>query len=216
MEPHGFPCGASAILTSTVLFVGAIIPVHAGPVCAQEIGISPGERIRVTLTDGAPYRDANGMETTAAEQGNEKRLVGVYQSLSAGAALVSGKVEGQGWRVPLSSVSMWEVSQGKKGNWRKGMLIGSALGLAGALIEEASGGDGGCDPSQDWCGSGWDSSGDVSVLGSMILSGLVGAGIGAVIRTEGWAEVDGPVAQPRLSVGPRGGVNLGVSIATGK
>jgi hypothetical protein len=183
---------------------------HPDPGVAQGEGsFAAGQRIRVTVLEGLPYRESRTGEMVA--QGPEKgrRLVGVFRGLVDGSVSLTGEEPDLKWEVPLSTAAKYEVSEGKKGNWAKGMLVGGALGLVGSMVEKARMSKESCDPRVDWCDP---LGGEVSVFGSVVLSGLVGALIGTFIRTERWTEVDGPGAMPILSVGRQGRTRLGISI----
>jgi hypothetical protein len=98
-----------------------------------------------------------------------------------------------------------EVSQGKKGNALLGLGVGTAVGAAFGLIAcEAS--DYGC-----WT-NGTNLTAGVTAVFAVGLGGL-GAGVGALIKTERWKEAEMLAPPPvALNVGNDGSVRLAFSL----
>jgi hypothetical protein len=155
---------------------------------AQVLRPGPGQRVRfTTLTE--PRRTATVIETEADA---------IVVSLAGGRKIV---------RVPLADVQRLEVSAGRRTYASEGALLGTITGgLLGGLA-----GASGCFQSEDCDG------GTYAVIGAVVvgtLSGLLGAGVGALCQTEKWERIDTPHVQ--LQLGPasaRGGVALGLRVS---
>jgi hypothetical protein len=137
----------------------------------------------------------------------EGRLVGRVTDLGADTILVLGEGVGSTLAIPTSAVERIAVSEGKKGNTVLGLIVGAGVGAAAATglaiwI---------CNSDDDGCTSGQVVSGGLAVLS--VTAGL-GAGIGALIRTERWTEAFLPSAPPRvgLGFGGDGSVRLAFSL----
>ena len=102
--------------------------------------------------------------------------------------------------IPRSAMTLVERSEGRKGHAVKGLLIGGATGLGWVAIAVAAG------PGGDGDGTSF-----AVVVGSIITgaAALIGAGIGASIRTERWT----PVASSDLRLTLRPTKGRGVAAA---
>lgn len=98
-----------------------------------------------------------------------------------------------------------EVSQGKKGNALLGLGVGTAVGAAFALIA--------CETSDSGCWiDGTNYTAGVTAVFAVGLGGL-GAGVGALIKTERWKEAEMLAPPPvALNVGRDGSVRLAFAL----
>jgi hypothetical protein len=107
--------------------------------------------------------------------------------------------------IVVDQIRRFEVSRGQRSNAGRGALIGGAVGLGIGLvsvISAASEDDGWFEPSTGEYAAG------VAVLTAM--GSGIGAGIGALIRTEKWEAV--PVAGLTVTRGASPGLRLGLSM----
>ena len=169
-----------------VLFV-ATIPILTG--CggnpAPTVAPEPGARVRVT----APDVDGRRYDGT---------LVG----------LPTDTIVVDTLRVALASVTRLDMHWGRKSNWDKGLLYGGAgvgaVGLGLGIAWWADCGDSG----GEWCpDEGW----HALILAPIgfLAGGIVGAGVGALIRSDKWEEV--PLDRLRVSVVPQGNGRFGLA-----
>jgi hypothetical protein len=111
--------------------------------------------------------------------------------------------------ISLTDVTRLEVSQGRKSNALKGLLIGSLVGVPiGAVlgfVESESSGEPLCTGSTVACAA-------VGAAAVGVVGGLVGLGIGAVSKSERWEEV--PLDRLRVNIVPQrdGRFALGLSV----
>jgi hypothetical protein len=118
-------------------------------------------------------------------------------------------------RVPSASVGRFELQTGSKRHWLRGLVAGVALGVALGFTVDV-------DPVACEYDYNYACSRGEAVAYAAVGSGALGAGIGALIKTERWAPValealappSPPVSGivPRLRVLPRGGVELGLAV----
>lgn len=150
--------------------------------------LTPGQRVRfATLTQ--PRRTATVVET-----GTDAIVV----SMAGGRQIV---------RVPLADVQHLEVSAGRRTYATEGGLLGAIPGAAlGGVVGTAM-----CYDEEDCPAA------TFAVMGAFVggtLSGLVGAGVGALFQSEKWERVETPHVQ--LQLGPassRGGVAVGLKVS---
>ena len=102
-------------------------------------------------------------------------------------------------KVPLASITALETSMGRRRNTIKGLVIGAGAGLLLGLVMPV-------DPvtcndyySTDFC------SREEALFGGTIAFGAIGAGIGALIKTDRWS---------RVTVNAAGQVGVGVKLGT--
>ena len=118
-------------------------------------------------------------------------------------------------RLPTASVSRLELVTGTKRHWLVGLAAGTALGLLLGATSEV-------DPVACEYDYNYDCSrGEALALYGVALGGI-GAGVGALVKTDRWTPVAldalGPPAPrvsgvaPRLRALPSGGVELGLAI----
>jgi hypothetical protein len=167
--------------------------VCAGPAAAQDPQpIGPGVRVRI------------------AASGSKERLKGTVQSLDQSVLAVISD-DHQLVRVPRSTITSLETGWGRKGNAKKGFIIGGAIGVAGGLLTCAVSDDdwpfeddtinSSCEGA-DWVG--------IPLLAGGVYGG-VGALIGHFIKSDRWVEV--PLDRLKLSVGPaRAGLGVALSV----
>jgi len=118
--------------------------------------------------------------------------------------------------LPTESVTRLELKTGSKRHWLPGLLAGAALG---AVIEATAE----IDPHtcDSYYTSTFCSRGEAYAAGILAMGGI-GAGVGALVKTDRWTPVAldalGPPAPrvsgvtPRLRALPRGGVELALAV----
>ena len=125
--------------------------------------------------------------------------------------------------VPSASIARFELATGRKRHWLKGLISGVALGLVVGFTEEVDSST--CNDPYSYFGSSSDvyycSRGEAVAVSTLAFGGL-GAGIGALVRTDKWTPVAldalaSPAPRvsamaPRLRLLPSGGVEVGVAI----
>jgi hypothetical protein len=190
------------------LVLALISVVPAGGVLAQPAT----EPALLTLPMGARVR----VQTMAAPGAWIKGIL--VSADSASVALVPENAPPLGvnqLRVPSASVGRFELQTGSKRHWLYGLVAGVALGVAVGFSMDVD--PVACEYDMDYmCSRG------EAVAYSGLGFGAIGAGIGALVKTERWT----PVAidalapppprvsglAPRLRMLPRGGVELGVAV----
>lgn len=142
-----------------------------------------------------------------APQVGSSQLVGDVTQLTADTLVLSAEGGRSAIRIPTADLERISVSQGKKSNTVLGMIIGAGVGLASAagLAIWA------CNADDDGCTSGQVVGG---ALGLTAVTAGLGAGVGALIKTERWRDATLPPPPPGigLGVGPDGSVRLTVRI----
>ena len=86
-------------------------------------------------------------------------------------------------KVALSSIAELDLSMGRRRHWRRGLLIGAGVGLLWGAVAKVD--EDFCDPdyTTNFCSRG-------EAMGGMTAaSGLMGAGIGALFKSDRWAPV---------------------------
>ncbi len=144
------------ILTGALL----ICPVS---LLAQEL--EPGQRIRVTAPEVLTERE-----------------VGQLLWLDADSLVLedAGAPAPRRWVIPPEALARIEVSQGRRGNGRRGLMIGAGVGFFAGFL--GLGDRGACaDDYSSFCAA--------IVTGSTLSGGLLGLVIGAALRTEHWAAI---------------------------
>jgi endonuclease YncB( thermonuclease family) len=106
-------------------------------------------------------------------------------------------------KIPLASISTLETSLGRKRNALQGLAIGLASGALLGLILPVDPDDCGPD-STNLCSRG------EAVSGTSLALGLIGAGWGALVKSDRWRVVTLNPARPQAQHGPRG---VGLAIA---
>ncbi len=179
------------------LAVSLVVPVAT--LCGQQPPpIEPSERVRVTAPWVTSYSTSGRMEATVVEQRGDT---------------IQLKAEGfDALEATISSVTRLEVSGGQHRRWGRGALIGLVIGAGiGAMSGPAIGAAVSAGPCFDQCTS---TARDVAA-GALLLAvpgALIGAGIGALIKTDRWEEV--PLDRLSVSFAPRrAGYALGLSVS---
>ncbi len=135
------------------------------------------------------------------------QLVGEVTELERDTLVLLSEGGGSAIPVPISDLERIAVSQGTKSNVILGLLVGAGVGFASAagLAVWACGSD------DDGCTSG-QVVGGVLALGAIV--GGVGAGVGALIKTERWRDASIPASPPPvgLGFGADGSVRLALSL----
>jgi hypothetical protein len=118
-------------------------------------------------------------------------------------------------RVPSASVTRFELKTGSKRHWLLGLGIGVAFGLVMGAVEDV-------DPVQCQYDDYTSCTRGEAIAIDALAGGLLGVGIGALVKTDRWTPValdalapPAPRAsgvEPRLRLLPGGGVGLGVTI----
>ena len=120
-------------------------------------------------------------------------------------ALAVTRDDGSVVDVPRAAIQELEIARGRRSHAKKGAIIGAAAGAGFVLAAFAA--EKGCD-SDPRCGI--YSSVFATVFGAT--GALVGAGIGAMVKTDRWVKVD--PGRVRVGVAPTGrGVVVSVSVA---
>jgi hypothetical protein len=119
-------------------------------------------------------------------------------------------------RLPNPSIGRFELKTGSKRHWLAGLIVGAALGLAMGATADVNPDTCNYTYSYEFCSRGEAIAASVAVLGGM------GAGIGALVKTDRWTAValDAlPPPPPRVSgttahfrSRPGGGVELGLTV----
>ena len=159
---------------------------------------APGDRVRVT---------AIAVEENRRYVDRTQRYVGTLVALAGDSLVLATDGTTTTWRMP--SVTRLDVYRGRKSAWLKGMIIGA--GVAGAasfafwawFLEGLSETDGTGDNGETW-----------AIVGGLSLAwaaggALLGAGIGAQIRSDRWEEV--PPERLRLSIGSHRATPLAIA-----
>jgi hypothetical protein len=191
------------------LILAVLLVVPAGGALAQPVA----EPTPLTLPMGARVR----VQTMVAPGSWVKGVL--VSADSASVAIVPEDAPPLGanqLRVPSASLGRFELRTGSKRQWLAGLIVGAALGLAVGATADVNPDT--CDYtySHEFCSRGEAVAASVAVLGGM------GAGIGALVKTDRWTPVAldalAPPAprvsgvSPQLRVLPRGGVALGVAV----
>ena len=191
------------------LVLAVMLVVPAGGALAQPVA----EPTPLTLPMGARVR----LQSLAAP-GNWVKGVLVGAD-STGVAIVPENAPPLGanqLRVPSASLGRFELRTGSKRQWLAGLIVGAALGLAVGATADVNPDTCEYTYSYEFCSRGEAVAASVAVLGAM------GAGIGALVKTDRWTPVAldalAPPAPrvsgiaPHLRTLPGGGVQLGLTV----
>ncbi len=151
------------------------------------------------------YQDARVNDFPA--QPGAKAITGNVADLAFDILVVLPEGRGEALTFDPRDLRKIEVSQGRKGNALLGLGVGAGVGIASAVGLAIWA----CNADDDGCTSG-QVAGGVVALGA-IGAGL-GAGIGALIKTERWREASIPASPPTvgLGFGEDGSVRLAFSL----
>jgi hypothetical protein len=168
----------------------------ATPGAAQDPSpLGPGVRVRLSMTAS---RDL---------------LKGTVQALDQNVLSVISD-DHQLVKVPRSSITRLETGWGRKGNARKGFIIGGLIGVGGGLLVCATDDDDFFDDFDDNTNlSTCDGAGEWIAIPAVVAAtyGGIGALIGHFIKSDRWVEL--PLHKVRMSIGPsRHGLGLSLSV----
>lgn len=163
----------------------------APPLAAEQATtLDPGSRVRLSWTGG------RGTRLTGAVQMTDEKVLWIVTD------------DQEVVRVPREQVTRLEIASGRKGHAGKGFLTGALAGaLMGGLLMAGSSEPLFCFGSG--CGPPTTREKLAFVGFTTLASGGIGAGIGALIRSDRWLEV--PLGRVRLRAGPAGSRGMGVS-----
>lgn len=170
----------------TLAIIASVLVSPTRAVAQDALWLRPGSKVRMT----APALDLSDRVGRVHELNGDTLVVLVD-------ALHTSRLRLDVVDVPLSSISKLEVVTGRRGHWLEGAGIGFLLGV----VTGAASGD---DPSNAYFGY---SAGEKAAIGGLSF-GLIGAGIGALIKSDKWAEVPLDRVRPKLIVGDRGQVGI--------
>lgn len=140
----------------------------------------------------SPLTTGTRVRVTVREDGGERRLVGPLRTFD-GEALTLTPEGGTGRvTVPRTKITRIDVSRGSRSRAGRGALVGAVLGLAAIAIAESTRGEDYEAP---------DNYGLI-VAGSIAGGAVVGAGVGALLRSENWESQPWAVGPPRRAAGP--------------
>lgn len=174
----------------TALLAASLAALAVAPTRAQTLpsAVGPGARVRVRIDSPPPPRT----------------VIGTVRAPGADTLVLAPADGGPLRYIPTSSIDRLEVSRGR-GVVASHVLIGAVAGAAiGGVVAGTSSSCAGDDP---WCRF-WR---NLAVLGGVGLGGVVGAGVGALIKGEKWMAVP---LEHRVSIAPlpHGGVGVGLTV----
>jgi hypothetical protein len=166
--------------------------------------VKQGERVRVKFEQMTPVTDHSGAISYRLES---VRLVGEVTELESDTLVFLPEDGGSALTIPRYKIEQIQLSQGKKSNWLKGGWIGAASAFAiGTAVVAASCAEYGCYAEPAAVG--------LAAGGLCAVGGFgIGAGIGALAKSEHWADAQMPAPPPvALGVGKDGSVRLAFSL----
>jgi len=177
-------------MRNIILAVTAFTLVGSAPALGQDVlWLKPGAKVRMT----APALGLNERIGRVQELTGDTLVAQVD-------AMRQGRLQLEMLHVPMSSITKLDVTTGRRGHWLEGAGIGFLFGV----VTGAASGD---DPSDQWFAY---SAGEKAMMGGLGF-GLIGAGVGALIKSDKWSEVPLDQVRPRL-VAQQDGVGVGVSL----
>lgn len=198
-----------------VVVLAAILVSKASVVAAQQApAASPVETEPVLLT--LPIGSEVRLQTKTA---SSQWLKGVLVSAdSASVAFVPENAPPFGanqMRIPRAAIARFDLKTGSKRHWLWGLAVGAAVGIAAGATSEVDPDSCSYVNSTTFCSRG------EAIAVATFGFGALGAGIGALVKTDRWTPValdalapPAPRASgvaPRLRLLPGGGVGLGVA-----
>jgi hypothetical protein len=176
-----------------VISVVTLLLGWAAPAAAQEpvelslaSTVAPGTRVRVVSTS---VQAVSGVVMAADET-----------------AITLVREDGPPLKVPMRSIVGMDMSIGRKRQWLTGLAIGAVTGVAmGFAVPVEPEYCGYYSNSNSYCSRGG------AVAGSVLGLGLLGTGIGALIKTDRWAPIVSPGASTRGAARGRS-VQAGVAV----
>ncbi len=166
------------------LVIGLFAPVLVAPPCAGQDDVTPltGARLRVTAPTLAP-----------------RRVVGTVLEITEREVVLAASPTDR-TSIPRAAITHVERSQGRHGHAVKGLILGAVVGAVALSALNAADPETGQTAEYVW----------VAAVGAG-LGALPGAGVGALVKTERWAEL--PVANLRLTVAPVSGQGVRLRLA---
>jgi hypothetical protein len=140
----------------------------------------------------SPLTTGTRVRVTARGDGPERRLVGPLRTFDGEALTLIPEGSADHVTVPRETITRIEVSRGSRSRAGRGALIGAVLGLAAIAIAESTRGENYEAP---------DNYGLI-VAGSIAGGAVVGAGVGALMRSEKWEAQPWAVGPGRRAAGP--------------
>jgi hypothetical protein len=156
-------------LCFAVLGGGSPVALAQAPPAPPTLRLPPGLKVRV-WTDSMPNQRIEGTLVSA-----DSGAVTVVPK--GGDGLVAGEL-----KLPAFDVTRLDVALGKKRHWWQGALIGAALGLAMAFSDDV-------DPVLCEVNENVLCSRGEALLVYGLTSTAIGAGVGALIKTDTWTPV---------------------------
>ena len=167
------------------ILTASLLVAVSGPLDASDTTfVSQGDRVKLFPT-----------------QPGAKAITGNVADLAFDTIVVVPEEGGEALTFDSRDLRKLEVSQGKKGNALLGLAVGLGVGV-GVGIASCSG--------ENACEGG--APGVVAAVGAAFFGGL-GAGVGALIKTERWKVAQFPAPPPvALGIGKDGSVRLAFSL----
>lgn len=167
--------------------------------------VSQGVRVRVKFEQKTPIAAPSGAISYRHET---VQRVGTATGFGPDTLVIMPEDGGSPLTVPRSMIEQLEVTQGKKSSWLFGGMVGGSVGvIAGGLLGATATG---------LCDYDCPSEGEGAVVGALLGgAGLfgIGAGIGALFKSDRWVEAEMPARPPvALNVGTDGSVRFAVSL----
>jgi hypothetical protein len=166
--------------------------------------VKQGERVRVKFEQLTPVAEHSG---AISYRLMTVRRVGTASDLDSDTLVILPEDGGSALTIPRYRIEQIQLSQGKKSNWLKGGWIGAASAFAvGTAIGWASCAESGCEVEPMAVG--------LAIGGFSAVGGFgIGAGIGALSKSERWADAELPARPPvALKVRKDGSVRFAVSL----
>ena len=186
--PRSYPASRPVVLLALTFCVLATAPARGDEAAPARPGdrvrVPADTRVRVSILERKAAPDsvflASGFEPGS-------RLVGTFVGADSTAITIDDE-KGFERTIPHEVVAAFEVSGGTKSHAGRGavlgLLIGTVAGFAiGTIVEESEGDCGDCYPGEGAYQMG-------ITLGGAVLGLGVGAGVGALIRTERWQRAE--------------------------
>jgi hypothetical protein len=172
-----------------LVLAAAVVMLPLESTAAQTLpsAVGAGARVRVRVDSPPPQRT----------------MTGTVRTLTAHTLTLAPSGGGADAHIPVAAIGKLEVSRGR-GIVASHVIIGAVAGAAAGGLLAGAASSCGTDP---WCRF-WRS---LAVLGGGGLGGVVGAGVGALVKGEKWMTV--PV-EHRVTLAPvaRGGVGVALTV----
>lgn len=193
--------GARIITACAAAFLLACVNCLAA---SDTTSVTQGERVRVKFEQLKPVAEHSG---AISYRLITVKLVGTATDLASDTLVVLPEDGASALTISRSSIEQIQLSQGKKSNWLKGGWIGAVSAFAlGTALGAAACAEWSCDIAPAAAG--------VAIGAFSAVGGFgIGAGIGALTRSERWADAELPSLPPvALGAGKDGSVRLAFSL----